>query len=94
MLANKAYGALQIRQPAVDDVNRVFGTHYKAQDCLGNRGLSIWIFNRYMDIYATPKQIGRPVTDQDRMRIWNGGPKGWFKDSTVSYWNEAEYHFS
>jgi hypothetical protein len=32
----KAYGALQIRKPCVDDVNRRFGTKYQAKDMLGN----------------------------------------------------------
>lgn len=36
-LAQKAYGALQIRKPYVDDVNRVFKTNYRAEDMLGNR---------------------------------------------------------
>lgn len=88
-LVNKAYGPLQIRQPAVDDVNRRFGTHYKAQDCLGNLELSVWIFNRYMEIYATDTRLGRPVTDEDRARIWNGGPNGYKNRQTVAYWRDA-----
>lgn len=80
-----AYGPLQIRQPAVDDVNRNFDTTHTADECLGNRELSVWIFERYMDIYATEKRIGRPVTPIDKIRIWNGGPNGWKKMSTLSY---------
>lgn len=88
-LKNKAYGPLQIRQPCVDDVNRWNGTRFKASDMLNNRPLSIWVFNAYMRIYATQKHLGRPVTDQDRARIWNGGPAGYKVVATVKYWNEA-----
>lgn len=93
-LKNHAYGVLQIRQPAVDDVNQVLGTSYKAQDCLGNRALSILIFNTYMSIYATEKQLGRPVTDEDRARIWNGGPNGWKYKPTIVYWSQAKKHLA
>ncbi len=88
-LPNPAYGPLQVRQPALDDVNRRFGTSYKAIDCLGNRPLSIWVFLRYMDIYATAARLGRAVTDQDRARIWNGGPNGYKIGPTVGYWGLA-----
>lgn len=81
-----AYGCLQIRQPCVDDVNRVYGTKYKSKDCHGNRELSVWICQKYLEIYATEKLIGRKPTDEDRARIWNGGPTGYKKSSTKAYW--------
>ena len=84
-LKNKAYGCLQIRQPVVDDVNRVLGTNNKAEDMLGNKELSVIVFKAYMDLYATEKRLGRPVTDEDRARIWQGGPNGWRKNITKSY---------
>ncbi len=85
-LSNKAYGCLQIRQPCVDDVNRVYGTKHKAEDCLGNRELSVWICEKYLQIYATEKRLARNPTDEDMARIWNGGPNGWKKSSTDAYW--------
>lgn len=69
-LADKAYGCLQIRQPVCDDVNKAFGTKYKAQDMLGNKELSIWVFTKYMEIY------GKGCTDEQKARMWNGGPSG------------------
>jgi len=72
-----AYGCLQIRQPCVEDINRHFGTNYVAKDCLGNRDLSVWIFHKYMEIYATEKRIGAKPTIADVARIWNGGPSRW-----------------
>lgn len=89
-LIDKAYGCLQIRKPVCTDVNKALKTSYKAQDMLGNRSLSIQIFNAYMDLYATSKALGRPVTDQDRARIWNGGPSGWKRTSTKVYWDKVQ----
>lgn len=69
-LKDKAYGCLQIRKPCVDDVNRSLGTNYKAEDMLGNRKLSIEVFNQYMELYA------KKGTDQQKARVWNAGPSG------------------
>lgn len=88
-LTNHAYGPLQIRQPCLDDVNKWNGTRYTAAQMLNNRPLSVWVFNAYMRIYATQTRLGRPVTDQDRARIWNGGPNGYEIAATVKYWNSA-----
>ena len=85
-LANHAYGCLQIRQPACDDYNRAHVTSYQAKDCLGNRDLSITICQWYLDHYATESRLGHAPTDEDRARIWNGGPNGYKKPSTVGYW--------
>lgn len=88
-LVNKAYGPLQIRKPCLDDVNTVNGTNYRPEEMRGNRKLSIWVFEQYMKIWATEEKIGRPVTNQDRARIWNGGPRGWMKPQTLSYWSKV-----
>lgn len=89
-LKDKAYGCLQIRQPVCDDINRAFGTSYKADQMLGNRELSIWVFNKYMELWATKQNVGGDVTDEHRARIWNGGPKGYKKTATVAYWEKAK----
>lgn len=70
-LVNKAYGALQIRQGVADAVNHALGTSYKAQDCLGNRDLSINMWTTYFT-----KCYPNMVSDQDKAFTWNGGP-GW-----------------
>lgn len=89
-LTQKAYGCLQIRQPVCIDVNKINGTTLKATDMLGRRDLSIDTYNKYMAIYATEKALGRTVTDQDRARIWNGGPTGWKRSTTLSYWKKVQ----
>lgn len=76
-LRNWAYGAMQIRLPAVMDVNRYLGIDHKPQDCLGNRALSIKIFNTYCMIYSENK------TDEEKARLWNGGP-GWRRNPQLT----------
>lgn len=90
-LKNKAYGCLQIRRAYVDDVNRVYGSKYNPQDCLNNRKLSIFIFNRYMSIWATQKSLGHyPPSMEDIARIHNGGPLGYKNSKTIMYWQKVQ----
>lgn len=69
-LSEHAYGCLQIRQGVCDDVNAKFSTTYKSQDCLGNRQVSLDIYNKYWQVFISI------ITNEDRARAWNGGP-GW-----------------
>jgi hypothetical protein len=87
-----AYGCLQIRKPCVDDVNKALGTKIKAQDCLGNRDLSIKVCATYISLYATKNRLGKDPTLQDMARIWNGGPNGWKFKSTNVYWAKVQKH--
>ena len=89
-LSSKAYGCLQIRQPCVDDFNKWNGTSHRAKDCLGNRPLSTTICKWYLGYYANEKRLGRMPTDEDRARIWNGGPNGWKKLVTTNYWTKVK----
>lgn len=93
-LSDHAYGPLQIRQPVCDDVNKAYGVKWLAPNLLGRRSLSLAIFWLYMNLYATSKQIGRTPTDEDRARIWNGGPSAWNPANkmyalTTPYWNKV-----
>jgi hypothetical protein len=88
-LKHKAYGCLQIREPVCIDVNRRYGTNHHAEDCLGNRELSIKICKLYIDMYARDSRLGHAPTDEDRARIWNGGPNGWRYASTQGYWKQV-----
>ena len=44
----------------------------------------------FWDRYANEKRLGRPVTDEDRARMHNGGPNGYKKTATVKYWNKIK----
>lgn len=81
----RSVGILQISAAVVEDVNRIAGTSYTLADRL-NTTHAVRMCQIYLGHYATAKRLGRPVTDEDRARIWNGGPNGWRKAATVPYW--------
>ncbi|OHA24961.1 MAG: hypothetical protein A3C79_03185 [Candidatus Taylorbacteria bacterium RIFCSPHIGHO2_02_FULL_45_28] len=89
-MKEKAYGALQIRKPCVLDVNQRLGTKHRPEDMLGNRSLSVKVCRTYLERYANRKALGREPTLEDLARIWNGGPMGWRKQSTLGYWSKVE----
>ncbi len=89
----KAYGPLQIRKPCIDDVNRRCGTKLKVEDLLGNRSLSLWVCQKYIEMYATRERLGREPCLEDMARIWNGGPTGWRRESTIPYWKKVQKVF-
>jgi len=81
-----ATGPLQIHECCWEDVKRD-GENYS--DCEG-LDYSLEIFRRYMRRYATEKRLKRSVSDEDRARIWNGGPNGWQRKSTENYWKRVQ----
>ena len=87
--SGKAIGILQIHRCVLDDVNRAHGTKFRHHQMRGPH-LSRVVFYRYIELWATEKRLGRPVTDEDRARCWNGGPDGWKKDSTLCYWRKVK----
>ncbi|HSG19968.1 MAG TPA: transglycosylase SLT domain-containing protein [Burkholderiaceae bacterium] len=84
----KALGALQIWSVVVQDVNRAHGTRYTHRDAFDPAKAEA-ICRLYLAIYCTPKRLGRQPTMEDAARIWNGGPTGWKKKATVSYWQKV-----
>ena len=84
-----ALGPLQIHRACWSDS----GVPGKYEDC-ADLAYSKRVFNAYMARYATPKRLGRPVTDQDRARIWNGGPSGYRKAATIKYWYKVKDHLN
>lgn len=86
-LKQMAYGCLQIRQPCVDDVNRIYKTSHKALQMNGNRQLSIWVCKKYLKFWGGRlKEPGYEAL----ARIWNGGP-GWRKSvKTIAYWAKVK----
>jgi|7_EtaG_2_1085326.scaffolds.fasta_scaffold17508_2 hypothetical protein len=78
----KAIGPLQIHFGCWSDVRR---GNEQYEDCEG-LDYSVEVFRRYMKRYATKKRLGHVATYEDIARIWNGGPNGYKKESTVKYW--------
>lgn len=85
----QAVGALQIHPAVIRDVNRIAGTHYSHAG-MTNRADAVHVCRIYLGHWATPARIGRPVTDTDRARIWNGGPDGYRSAATKTYGKKIE----
>ena len=84
----RAVGCLQIHPILVDDVNGILArrgssTRYTLADRL-NRQKSVEMLTVYLENYG--QRLGRAATEQDLARIWNGGPSGWKRSSTIRYW--------
>jgi hypothetical protein len=81
-----SYGILQIQQGAIDDVNRVYGTDYNHQDAF-DITCAEEIFELYITIWTKnlEKKQQRAATEEDIVRIWNGGPQGWRRSGTLKY---------
>ena len=95
-----AYGCLQIRQPCLDDVNRVyrreimraFGRPITVQDCARSEGISRWVCIRYLTHWGKhyKRTTGTDPTLEVFARMWNGGPYGYKKKATVGYWQRVQ----
>lgn len=84
-----SFGVLQIRMGAIQDVNRIYGTNYVHNDAF-NVKKSERIFDLYLTIWSKQlvKREGRVATAEDVVRIWNGGPVGYKKNSTKYYFEK------
>jgi hypothetical protein len=83
-----AYGVLQIWEAIICDVNAVYGTRYTHRDAFDAETAKA-ICRMYLNHYATEKRLGRVPTLADYARIWNGGPNGYKKYSTLRYWSKV-----
>lgn len=81
----ESIGCMQISKSVVDDVNKISSVKYTYNDRY-NRAKSIEIFKIYVNHYATVKRLGHEPTFEDIARIWNGGPNGYKKNATKTYW--------
>jgi hypothetical protein len=81
-----SWGILQIQLNAIKDVNRKYGTTYTHQDAF-EINCAEEIFELYTKMWSEhlEKKEGRAATDEDIVRIWNGGPRGWKRSGTLDY---------
>ena len=78
-------GPLQITSAAWIDVSKKGEKFEQCEDLW----YSVITFRRYMDLYADPILTGKIFTNEIGARIWNGGPRGYLKDSTKKYWKKV-----
>ena len=84
-----SFGVLQIRLGVIEDVNKQHGTSFIHNDAF-DVGKSERIFDLYITIWTDnlENKLGREATAEDIVRIWNGGPLGYQKNSTIKYYNK------
>lgn len=84
-----SYGILQIKQIAIDDVNHTYGTNFVHEDAFEIEKAER-IFKLYIKRWVKhlERVEGRKATNEDVVRIWNGGPNGYKKKSTLIYYNK------
>jgi hypothetical protein len=90
-----ATGIVQIRSVCLEDVNRIarlrgLQVQYSESDRF-RPAAARHIWDLYLDYYGDQyqKETGRSPTAEVYARIWNGGPSGWKKESTVEYWRRV-----
>jgi hypothetical protein len=85
----RSFGVLQIQWVAIQDVNDKFGTQYTHEDAF-NVACAEEIFELYLDIWTRnlERREGRKATTEDIVRIWNGGPTGYKRDTTLKYFRK------
>ena len=87
----KAKGCLQIWNIVVEDVNRLYNTNYTHDDVF-DREKAVQICVYYLTYWGEfyENAMHCKPTYEILARIWNGGPHGWAKDSTLPYWEKVK----
>ena len=84
----KSIGCLQIQKAVVDDVNFYFPNADFEYDDRWDRNCSRAICRLYLshwgDVYESRSRTA--PSDEVLSRIWNGGPEGYKRPETISYW--------
>jgi hypothetical protein len=89
--AGKAYGALQVWDICVKEVNRVYGHRYTHEMMFEERharNVAIFYLMHYGKVYK--QKTGKEPTKEVLARIWNGGPEGYKKKSSLAYWGRVK----
>ena len=83
-----AVGCLQIRPIMVREVNRILR---KQGDTLRYRLKDRWNREKSLEMFHVWREYHHPnSTDEVIARNWNGGPRGYKKQSTTRYWEKVQ----
>lgn len=87
-----AVGILQIRKIYVDDCNRILKYPKFTYNDRYSEKKSIEMFKIYTSHYGEiyRKKHNKAPTWEILVRIHNGGPQGYKKESTLNFWNRVE----
>lgn len=88
----KAWGIVQIHKIAVDDVNRLYGTQYTHADAFKVEcAKEIFVLYLYAGITMFRNRYHRMPTEQEVVRMWNGGIyTGYRRITTIKYYKKYE----
>lgn len=76
-------GLMQITPILINDLNAIYGTHFKLSDR--------FIYSKCVTMFFLYQNHYNPTWDYEKAaRIWNGGPDGMKKKSTIAYWNKTK----
>lgn len=85
-------GAYQIQKAVIDDCNRVYKqytfTYNDRYDIQKSKQICYLYLSYWGNHYK--KKTGKEPTAETLARIWNGGPNGYKKQSTIKYWNKVK----
>lgn len=85
-----AVGCLQIRPIMVREVNRILR---KQNDTLRFELEDRWDRNKSLEMFHIWREYHHPnSSDEVIARNWNGGPRGYEKESTIKYWRKVRGH--
>ena len=87
-LSRPSVGVLQIRPIMVREVNRILKKqNIKIKYTLDDR----YSKDKSIEMFMIWKMNHHPNdNDEVTARCWNGGPKGWKRNSTLHYWNKVK----
>lgn len=85
-ISEQAYGAYQIRQIFLDDANKFLNTNFKLKD-MHNNTIAKRLIRIYLLQYGAryENKTGKIANDIILCKIFNGGPYGYKKKSTIKY---------
>lgn len=85
---NGEIGPYQMKRIVIDDVNRIIGKKtYKYEDAR-NEEKARKICEFYILYWS--RKAGCEFSEEAMARIWNGGPNGYKKKSTIKYWKKIK----
>lgn len=88
--SENAAGCLQIRPIMVREVNRILR---KQGDTLKFDLSDRWNRDKSLKMFHIWREYHHPnSTDEVIARNWNGGPRGYEKESTIKYWKKVRGH--
>lgn len=87
-----SWGIVQIQKIAVDDVNRIYNTSYTHEDAFDVEcAKEIFHLYLYAGIVRFYNKYNRMPTEQEVVRMWNGGIyRGYRRKTTIKYYKRYE----